>query len=230
MVGLAALDPAHLRRVRTHAMAAPDGRPLEANTPWPWTTSLTALAADLQGVGRGRRCPSRWSADRRWPSGSPAASRRPSAPPRTWTSCCGAKTSQGRAAALAAGMDYFEVMGVGMFLDREDPNRDMRSVSSGPAAASGRNMNCPRRHRGASRAIGRAARGLACRLGADEALGQPRPGPRAPPRPDRRGAGRPRIVTGLPAGVGRAAGGFSSARRDGRTCLIIVRLWKTVVS
>jgi len=27
-----------------------------------------------------------------------------------------------RAAALAAGMDYFEVMGVGMFLDRDDPN------------------------------------------------------------------------------------------------------------
>ncbi len=29
---------------------------------------------------------------------------------------------QARAAALAAGMDYFEVMGVGMFLDRQDPN------------------------------------------------------------------------------------------------------------
>ncbi len=27
-----------------------------------------------------------------------------------------------RAAAMAADMDYFEVMGVGMFLDREDPN------------------------------------------------------------------------------------------------------------
>lgn len=27
-----------------------------------------------------------------------------------------------RAAAIAAGMDYFEVMGVGMFLEREDPN------------------------------------------------------------------------------------------------------------
>lgn len=27
-----------------------------------------------------------------------------------------------RAAALSAGMDYFEVMGVGMFLDREEPN------------------------------------------------------------------------------------------------------------
>ena len=27
-----------------------------------------------------------------------------------------------RAAALSAGMDYFEVMGVGMFLDRSDPN------------------------------------------------------------------------------------------------------------
>ncbi len=27
-----------------------------------------------------------------------------------------------RAAALAADMDYFEVMGVGMFLEREDPN------------------------------------------------------------------------------------------------------------
>ena len=27
-----------------------------------------------------------------------------------------------RAAALAVGMDYFEVMGVGMFLDRADPN------------------------------------------------------------------------------------------------------------
>lgn len=27
-----------------------------------------------------------------------------------------------RAAALGAGMDYFEVMGVGMFLDRDDPN------------------------------------------------------------------------------------------------------------
>ncbi len=27
-----------------------------------------------------------------------------------------------RAAALAAGMDYFEVLGVGMFLDRGDPN------------------------------------------------------------------------------------------------------------
>jgi len=27
-----------------------------------------------------------------------------------------------RAAAIAAGFDYFEVMGVGMFLDRDDPN------------------------------------------------------------------------------------------------------------
>lgn len=27
-----------------------------------------------------------------------------------------------RAAALAAGLDYFEVMGVGMFLERDDPN------------------------------------------------------------------------------------------------------------
>ena len=27
-----------------------------------------------------------------------------------------------RAAALSVGMDYFEVMGVGMFLDRKDPN------------------------------------------------------------------------------------------------------------
>ena len=30
--------------------------------------------------------------------------------------------SRARAAALSAGMDYFEVMGVGMFLDRDDPN------------------------------------------------------------------------------------------------------------
>jgi hypothetical protein len=29
---------------------------------------------------------------------------------------------QARAAALAAGMEYFEVMGVGMFLERDDPN------------------------------------------------------------------------------------------------------------
>lgn len=29
---------------------------------------------------------------------------------------------QARAAATSAGMDYFEVMGVGMFLDRDDPN------------------------------------------------------------------------------------------------------------
>ncbi len=29
---------------------------------------------------------------------------------------------QARAAALSVGMDYFEVMGVGMFLDRKDPN------------------------------------------------------------------------------------------------------------
>lgn len=29
---------------------------------------------------------------------------------------------QARAAAMSAGLDYFEVMGVGMFLDREDPN------------------------------------------------------------------------------------------------------------
>jgi hypothetical protein len=29
---------------------------------------------------------------------------------------------QARGAALTVGMDYFEVMGVGMFLDREDPN------------------------------------------------------------------------------------------------------------
>ena len=29
---------------------------------------------------------------------------------------------QARAAALAAGMDYFELLGVGMFLDRDDPN------------------------------------------------------------------------------------------------------------
>lgn len=30
--------------------------------------------------------------------------------------------AQARAAALSAGMDYFEVLGVGMFLDRSDPN------------------------------------------------------------------------------------------------------------
>jgi hypothetical protein len=30
--------------------------------------------------------------------------------------------AKARAAAVSAGMDYFEVMGVGMFLDREDPN------------------------------------------------------------------------------------------------------------
>ena len=29
---------------------------------------------------------------------------------------------QARAAALSVGMDYFEVLGVGMFLDRKDPN------------------------------------------------------------------------------------------------------------
>ena len=29
---------------------------------------------------------------------------------------------QARAAALSVGMDYFEVLGVGMFLDRDDPN------------------------------------------------------------------------------------------------------------
>ena len=91
------------------------------NTPWPWTT-LLAVAADLQGVGHRPACPLPWSADRRWPSGSPAGSRRPSARPRASTSCCGAKTCPARAAALAAGMDYFELMGVGMFLDRQDPN------------------------------------------------------------------------------------------------------------
>jgi len=30
--------------------------------------------------------------------------------------------SRARAAALSVGMDYFEVLGVGMFLDRKDPN------------------------------------------------------------------------------------------------------------
>lgn len=30
--------------------------------------------------------------------------------------------ARARAAALSAGMDYFELMGVGMFLDRNDPN------------------------------------------------------------------------------------------------------------
>ena len=30
--------------------------------------------------------------------------------------------AQARAAALSVGMEYFEVMGVGMFLDRDDPN------------------------------------------------------------------------------------------------------------
>ena len=50
-----------------------------------------------------------------------------------------------RAAALAAGMDYFEVMGVGMFLDRQDPNPRHAVISSGPASASGRNTNCLRR-------------------------------------------------------------------------------------
>lgn len=33
-----------------------------------------------------------------------------------------ADLAQARAAALSAGMDYFELMGVGMFLDRNDPN------------------------------------------------------------------------------------------------------------
>jgi hypothetical protein len=33
-----------------------------------------------------------------------------------------ADLARARAAALAAGLDYFEVLGVGMFLDRPDPN------------------------------------------------------------------------------------------------------------
>jgi len=37
-------------------------------------------------------------------------------------SACREDLPKARAAALTAGMDYFEVMGVGMFLDQSDPN------------------------------------------------------------------------------------------------------------
>ena len=109
-----------------------------------------------------------------------------------------------RAAALAAGMDYFEVMGVGMFLDRQDPEPATRRASClGWASASGRNTNCPRRR-------SRSARELSAGLPVVSLAGLvrmkllriPRPGPRAFPRPDRRGAHRPRVARRPAAGAG----------------------------
>ena len=89
--------------------------------PWLWTTFPTGWNGFASRWKR-RRCPSRWWAARRSPFGWPAATRPRSAPQKMSISSSAARTFPGRAAALSAGMDYFEVLGVGMFLDREDPN------------------------------------------------------------------------------------------------------------
>ena len=57
---------------------------------------------------------------------------------------CREDLPRARAAADAAGMDYFEVMGVGMFLTAA-PNPRTPSIWSGRAAASARNTTSPRR-------------------------------------------------------------------------------------
>ena len=50
-----------------------------------------------------------------------------------------------RAAALSVEMDYFEVMGVGMFLERSDPNPRAPSIWSGRASEFDPPTNCLRR-------------------------------------------------------------------------------------
>ena len=57
---------------------------------------------------------------------------------------CTRRPARARAAALAAGMDYFEVMGVGSFSTGTTPIRVMPSTWSGPAKRSGRNTNSHR--------------------------------------------------------------------------------------
>ena len=94
-----------------------------------------------------------------------------------------------RAAALSVGMDYFEVLGVGMFLDRKDPNprHAVHLVWAGEKVRPEYELPSPA-IRGARRNSGNP-HGLPARPGADEADVEPRPGPRSSPRHDRRGVG-----------------------------------------
>ncbi len=51
-----------------------------------------------------------------------------------------------RTAARSVQMDYFETLGVGMFIDRRDPIRVMGCNSSGPASTCGRTNRFPHPH------------------------------------------------------------------------------------
>ncbi len=93
-----------------------------SSTPWPWTTSPARLRRICRALSEaslpfalvGGQAVALWVASR-----DPAAVRttkdvdvllhRDDLP-------------RARAAASSAGMDYFELLGVGMFLDRDDPN------------------------------------------------------------------------------------------------------------
>ena len=102
------------------------GRQYSSTTPgndtsWRSMTSPTDCNGSPQPLRR-RRYRTPWRAVRRSPFGSPQRTRPQCGPRKTWTFWCGVRTCHPAAAALAAGMDYFEVMGVGMFLDRDDPN------------------------------------------------------------------------------------------------------------
>ena len=127
---------------------------------------------------------------------------------------CREDLPRARAAADAAGMDYFEVMGVGMFLDRQAPNprHAVHLVWAGCRVRPEYDLPFAD-HRPAPRAFAGAAGGLAARTGSHEAVGRSRPGPRSPPRHDRRRPGRAGIARRAHAGIGQAAG--SSARGGG---------------
>ena len=99
-----------------------------------------------------------------------------------------------RAAALSVGMDYFEVLGVGMFLDRKDPNprHAVHLVWAGEKVRPEYELPSPA-DRPTAKYRGNP-RGFPARPGADEADVEPRPGSRSSPRHDRRGTGGPRTA------------------------------------
>ena len=112
----------------------------------------------------------------------------------------------GRAAALSVGMDYFEVLGVGMFLDRSDPNprHAVHLVWAGEKVRPEYELPSPSVDQ--RRDDFGHPRGFSARSGVDEADVEPRPGPRPSSRHDRRGLGGPRDARRASAVVGGTIG------------------------
>ncbi len=111
-----------------------------------------------------------------------------------------------RAAARMAGMDYFEVVSVGMFLENDDPNprQAVHLIWAGEKVRPENALPAPAIDAAPSDRTGNSGSNIA-RPGPHETAGSPRSGPAAPPRPYRRGSGRPRFSEGPAARTRRAA-------------------------